>query len=194
MVTIPMFVMLWIAIKALGKLLVVVLLVAILNFKIAAASRFQNGRHFQHILAYILISELPRKLIMFMMLRIVIKALGKLLFAAFLAAILDLISAPIFKIFWPIFKLLRTLKMVAILVFMMLRIAIKALGKLRFIIPWAINLDSKKPSLLTCFGLYLNFSVTYSLKWWLRIAIKSFRKVFYPCHNLKVDKESSNRK
>ena len=76
-----MFVMLWIAIKTLGKLLVVVLLVAILNFK--SPSRFQIGRHFQHILAYIFISELSRELIMFIMLRIVIKALGKLLFAAF---------------------------------------------------------------------------------------------------------------
>ena len=34
--------------------------------------------------------------------------------------------------------------MMAIPVFMMLRIAIKALGRLRFIIPWATNLDSKK--------------------------------------------------
>ena len=46
--------------------------------------------------------------------------------------------ATIFNIFKPIFKLFRTLKMVAIPVFMMLRIAIKALGKLRFIIPSAI--------------------------------------------------------
>ena len=36
MVAMPMFVMLWIATKALGKLLIIVLLATFLNFKMAA--------------------------------------------------------------------------------------------------------------------------------------------------------------
>ena len=83
MVAIPMLMMLRDVIRALGKLPVVVFLMAILILK-WPPSRFQNGRHFQHILDYISASELPRELKivaipMFVMLKIAINALGKLL-------------------------------------------------------------------------------------------------------------------
>ena len=69
--------------------------------------------------------------------------------------------ATIFNIFWSIYQLLNYLersKMVAIglPMFIILGIAIKALGKLRVIVPLATILDFKKPS-LKYFGLHLNF-------------------------------------
>ena len=102
-VAIPMFVMLMVAINALGKLPVVLsaydakgfykntwkvtgcyFLGGHLKFSKWQPSRFQNGCHFQHILAYISTSELPRRLkmvaiSMFVILRIAIKVFGKLL-------------------------------------------------------------------------------------------------------------------
>ena len=74
---------------------------------------FQNGRHFQHILAYISISE-PRNEVkmmpipMFVISWIAIKVLRKLLVISLLAAILDFKMAAIFNIFWPIFQLLSS--------------------------------------------------------------------------------------
>ena len=61
---------------------------------------FQNGRHFLHILAYISTSEPPRELKMrakpmLMMLRDIIKALGKLLDVVLLVAILNFKMAAI---------------------------------------------------------------------------------------------------
>ena len=75
---------------------------------------FQNGRHFQHILAYISISE-PKNDVkmmpipMFVISWIAMKVLRKLLFIFILAAILDFKMAAIFNIFWPIFQLLSSL-------------------------------------------------------------------------------------
>ena len=78
---------------------------------------FQNGRHFQHILAYISTSELPSQLKMvpipmFMMLRGVIKAFGKLHFVIFGGHLkfqngrhLDFKMAAIFNIFWTVTQL-----------------------------------------------------------------------------------------
>ena len=69
---------------------------------------FQNGRHFQHILAYISTSE-PKNEVkmmakpMFLISWIAIKVLRKLLVISLLAAILDFKMAAIFNIFWPIF-------------------------------------------------------------------------------------------
>ena len=74
---------------------------------------FQNGRHFQHILAYISISE-PKNEVkmraapMFVISWIAIKVLRKLLVISLLAAILDFKMAAIFNIFWPIFQLLSS--------------------------------------------------------------------------------------
>ena len=81
MVAIPMLMMLRDVIRALGKLLVVVFLMAILNF-LMAAIWIPKWPPFQHILAYISTSELPRELklvalFMFIMLRISIKVFGK---------------------------------------------------------------------------------------------------------------------
>ena len=61
MVAKPTFMMLRDIIKALGKLLVVVLLVVILNFKMAAIY-ISKWPPFQHILDYTSASELPREL------------------------------------------------------------------------------------------------------------------------------------
>ena len=66
-------------IKALGKLLVVVFLVAILHFKMAAIQISKWPLFFYHILDYITASELPRELKLvaipvFVMLRIAINA------------------------------------------------------------------------------------------------------------------------
>ena len=74
MMAIPMFLISWIAIKVLRKLLLI--------FCFGGHLGFQNGRHFQHILAYISTFELPREvkmvaIPMLMMLRDIIKALGK---------------------------------------------------------------------------------------------------------------------
>ena len=81
---------------------------------------FQNGRHFQPILAYISTSEQPRELKMvpnpmFMMLRIIVKVLRKLLVVVILEAILNFKMAAIFYLFWAIIstsELPRELKMV----------------------------------------------------------------------------------
>ena len=74
---------------------------------------FQNGRHFQHILAYISTSELPIKLKMvakplFLMIWIAIKVLRKLLFIFLLAAILDFKMAAFSAYFDLIFQLLSS--------------------------------------------------------------------------------------
>ena len=76
MVAIPVFVIPWIEIKVFRNLRVISLLAAILFF--------QNGRHFQHILANIATSEVSSQLKMvaiptFLMLSDVIKALWKVL-------------------------------------------------------------------------------------------------------------------
>ena len=118
MVAIPMLMMLRDVIKALAKLLVVIFLVAILNFK--------NGRH------------------------------------------LDFKMAAIFNICWTISQLLSYLqssvKIVAIPMFVMLRIATNALGKLLVVLSAAIlNFKMaviqipKWPPFSTYFGLYLYF-------------------------------------
>ena len=94
-----------------------------LHFSFGGHLEFQNGRHFQHILAYFSTSELLGKLIMvaipmLMMLRDVIKALGKLLVVIFLVAILkfkygrhlDFKMTAVFNIFWTISQLLSYLE------------------------------------------------------------------------------------
>ena len=74
---------------------------------------FQNGLHFQHILAYISISEPKNELKMmakptFVTSMIAIKVPRELLVIFLLAAILDFKMAAIFNIFWPIFQLLSS--------------------------------------------------------------------------------------
>ena len=92
MVAKPIFLIIWIAIKVLRKLLVISLLAAILDFKMAAIFNI-----FRPIIST---SELPRELKMvakpkFMMLKDIIKALGKLLVVVLLVAILNFKMAAI---------------------------------------------------------------------------------------------------
>ena len=99
MVAIPMFMMLRDVIKALEKLLVIVFLVAILNFKMAVILNFKMAAIF-NILEYISASELPREIKMvaipmFIMLRIAINALKKLLAVVLSAAFLNFKMAAI---------------------------------------------------------------------------------------------------
>ena len=92
MVAKPIFLMIWIAIKVLRKLLVISLLAAILDFKMAAIFNI-----FRPIIST---SELLRELKMvakpkFIMQKDSIKALGKLLVVVLLVAILNLKMAVI---------------------------------------------------------------------------------------------------
>ena len=147
MVAIPMLMMLRDVIKALGKLLVVIFLVAILNF--------QNGRHLDfkmaaifnifwtisQLLSYLESSKLWQYPCLWC-LGFAINALGKLLcscsFGGHLkfqnGSHLDSKMAAIFNIFWPISLLLSYLESskwwLYTSMFVMLRIAIKVFGKL----------------------------------------------------------------
>ena len=149
---------------------------------------FQNGRHFQHILAYISTSELSRELKMvakplFLIIWIVIKVLRKLLFIFLLAAILDFKMAAIFNIFWSNFstsELLGSSKwMVAIPMLMMLRDVKKALGKLLVVIFLVAILNFQN-------GRHLNFKMAsiFNIFWTisqLLSYLESSELCQYPC-------------